>query len=80
MPRKDDMVQTGKRHDFIERYTAGFDTEGQLRGAVFELASMCGCTPDLSEGVADRAMFHVDNAYALRNARIESVRLRTHTT
>jgi xanthine dehydrogenase large subunit len=79
MPRKDDMLRTGKRHDFIDRYDAGFDADGRLHGAVFELASMCGCTADLSEGVADRAMFHVDGAYALRHARIESARLRTHT-
>ena len=79
MSRQDDMVQTGKRHDFLNRYRAGFDGDGRLRGAVFELAAMCGCTPDLSEGVVDRAMFHVDNAYSLNAARIEGARLKTHT-
>jgi len=34
---------------------------------------------DLSEPIADRAMFHADNAYYLANARITSYRCKTHT-
>ncbi|MEN0036062.1 MAG: xanthine dehydrogenase molybdopterin binding subunit [Cellvibrio sp.] len=79
MPRRDDMVQTGKRHDFLNRWTAGFDHEGKLLGVDMLLAGKCGFSPDLSEGIVDRAMFHADNAYFLNNARILGLRCKTHT-
>lgn len=79
MPRRDDMVQTGKRHDFLNRWRAGFDEQGLIRGVSMTLAGMCGYSPDLSEGIVDRAMFHADNAYFLGNASILGLRCKTHT-
>ena len=79
MPRRDDMIQTGKRHDFLNRWTAGFDHDGKLLGVDMMLAGKCGFSPDLSEGIVDRAMFHADNAYFLNNARILGLRCKTHT-
>ncbi len=79
MPRRDDMVQTGKRHDFLNRWTAGFDNDGKLLGVDMLLAGKCGFSPDLSEGIVDRAMFHADNAYFLNSARILGLRCKTHT-
>ncbi len=79
MPRQDDMVQTGKRHDFWNRYKAGINSEGVIQGVAMELAGLCGCTADLSEGIVDRAMFHSDNAYFYENTRINGYRCKTHT-
>src|SRR5690606_26271795 len=79
MPRRDDMVQTGKRHDFLNRWHAGFDEQGKLCGVDMVLAGKCGYSADLSEGIVDRAMFHADNAYFLNNARILGLRCKTHT-
>ncbi len=79
LDRDDDMVMTGKRHDFETGYQAGFDDEGRLTGAAFELASRCGYSADLSVSINDRAMFHADNAYFLPAAHILSHRLRTNT-
>lgn len=79
MPRQDDMVQTGKRHDFWNRYRAGFDDQGVLQGVEMELAGLCGCTADLSEGIVDRAMFHADNAYYYPQTTINGYRCKTHT-
>ena len=79
MPRRDDMVQTGKRHDFSNRWRAGFDSEGRILGVDFVLAGKCGYSADLSQGIVDRAMFHADNAYYLNNARIKGLRCKTHT-
>ncbi|MEO1020510.1 MAG: molybdopterin cofactor-binding domain-containing protein, partial [Pseudomonadota bacterium] len=42
-------------------------------------ALRCGCSTDLSNAIADRAMFHADNAYYLPAVRIESHRCRTNT-
>ena len=77
--RDDDMIITGKRHDFRIDYRAGFDNDGRFTGVEFVQYARCGWAQDLSLPVADRAMLHADNAYLLPNARIESHRLKTNT-
>ncbi|MDX2483990.1 MAG: molybdopterin-dependent oxidoreductase, partial [Pseudodonghicola sp.] len=77
--RDDDMVITGKRHDFRITYRAGFDADGRITGVEFVQYARCGWAMDLSLPVADRAMLHADNAYLLPHARIESHRLKTNT-
>ncbi|OZB19656.1 MAG: xanthine dehydrogenase molybdopterin binding subunit, partial [Rhodobacterales bacterium 34-62-10] len=77
--RDDDMIITGKRHDFRIEYKAGFDETGRITGVEFVHYARCGWAQDLSLPVADRAMLHADNAYLLENARIESHRLKTNT-
>ncbi len=77
--RDDDMVITGKRHDFRIRYRAGVDEDGKLIGVEFEQFVRAGWSLDLTPPVADRAMLHADNAYFIPNMRIVSLRLRTNT-
>ena len=77
--RDDDMLITGKRHDFQIDYRAGFDAKGRILGVEFVQYCRCGWSIDLSLPVADRAMLHADNAYNLDHVRIESHRLRTNT-
>ncbi|HUT51659.1 MAG TPA: xanthine dehydrogenase molybdopterin binding subunit [Alphaproteobacteria bacterium] len=77
--RDDDMVMTGKRHDFVIDYDVGFDDKGRIKGIEFVQAARCGMSADLSGAIADRAMFHADNAYYLPAARIVSHRCKTNT-
>ncbi len=77
--RDDDMVVTGKRHEFRIGYHVGFDDTGRIQGVSFLHHTRCGWAQDLSLPVADRAMLHSDNAYLLPNCRIESHRLKTNT-
>lgn len=79
LDRDDDMIMTGKRHDFVIDYDVGFDDQGLISGIEFTLASRCGMSADLSGAVNDRAMFHTDNAYFLENVTIVSHRCKTHT-
>jgi xanthine dehydrogenase large subunit len=79
LDRDDDMISTGKRHDFLIRYEVGFNADGRIEGIDLELAARCGMSADLSGPISDRAMFHCDNAYYLPNVRIRSYRCRTHT-
>jgi xanthine dehydrogenase large subunit len=79
LDRDDDMLLTGKRHDFLIDYDAGFDDEARIQGIAFDQAARCGFSPDLSAAIADRAMFHADNAYYLPHVRITSHRCKTHT-
>ncbi|WP_323771662.1 xanthine dehydrogenase molybdopterin binding subunit [Antarctobacter sp.] len=77
--RDDDMIITGKRHDFRIDYRAGVDNDGVIEGIEFLHYTRCGWAQDLSLPVADRAMLHADNAYFLPAVRIESHRLKTNT-
>jgi xanthine dehydrogenase large subunit len=79
LDRDDDMRSTGKRHDFLIRYDVGFDAQGRILGIEFTHASRCGISADLSGPIADRAMFHSDNAYYLPNVTITSYRCKTNT-
>ena len=79
LSRPDDMIQTGKRHDFFNTYDIGFDDDGLTRGANIVVAGRCGYSPDLSDAIVDRAMFHADNAYYLDQAWVTGHRCKTHT-
>ncbi len=79
LSRPDDMVQTGKRHDFYNTYDIGFDENGLIHGADIMVAGRCGYSTDLSDAIVDRAMFHADNAYYLDQARVVGHRCKTHT-
>ena len=79
LDRDDDFLITGKRHPFVYDYTVGFDDTGRIEGLRLQMAVNCGFSADLSGPVADRAIFHVDNAYFLEDVHITSLRLKTNT-
>ena len=76
--RDDDMMITGKRHDFRIDYEAGFDDQGRILGIDVTLASRCGYSTDYSGPVNDRAVLHIDNCYYLPNLSIISHRCKTN--
>ena len=79
LPRKEDMVMTGKRHPFVNRYQIGCDRQGQIIAADIEVIGNGGHSPDLTDAIVDRAMFHADNAYCLPHADIRGHRVATDT-
>ena len=79
LDRDDDFLITGKRHPFDYDYEVGFDDDGLLCGLQVRMRVNCGFSADLSGPVADRAIFHLDNAYFLQDVAISSYRLKTHT-
>jgi len=79
LDRDDDMRITGKRHEFEIDYEVGFEDDGRIAGIKFVQKLRCGMSLDLSAAVADRGVFHCDNAYYLGNVRVESYRCKTHT-
>lgn len=79
LDRDDDMMITGKRHDFAIDYTVGFDDDGMVHGVDMVLAARCGWSADLSGPVTDRALFHADNAYYYPAVRLRSEPFRTNT-
>ncbi|MFT7008901.1 MAG: xanthine dehydrogenase large subunit [Colwellia sp.] len=79
LARLDDMIMTGKRHPFENNYTVGFDGNGQIKGINIEVNGNCGYSPDLSDAIVDRAMFHSDNAYFLDQATVTGNRCKLNT-
>ena len=79
LDRDEDFMVTGKRHPFAYEYDVGFDDTGRITGLKLQMAANCGFSADLSGPVADRAVFHCDNAYYLSNVEITSFRCKTHT-
>ncbi|HEX8029761.1 MAG TPA: xanthine dehydrogenase molybdopterin binding subunit [Vicinamibacterales bacterium] len=79
LDRDDDMVMTGKRHDFRADYDVAYDDQGIIGGYEVTLASRCGYSADVSSAINDRAMYHADNAYYLPATTILSKRMKTHT-
>ncbi len=79
MDRDDDFLVTGKRHPFAYDWQVGFDETGRITALKLDMLANCGFSADLSGPVADRAIFHADNAYFLSDVVISSYRCKTNT-
>jgi xanthine dehydrogenase large subunit len=79
LDRDDDFMITGKRHPFAYDWNVGFDDTGLVTALKITMLANCGFSADLSGPVADRAIFHTDNAYFLSDVDIQSFRCKTHT-
>jgi xanthine dehydrogenase large subunit len=77
--RDDDMMVTGKRHDFHYTYEVGYDDEGLIDGVSVDMTSRCGFSADLSGPVMTRAVCHFDNAYWLPDVSIAGQCGKTNT-
>ena len=76
--KADDMRRTGKRHPYRADYEVGFTGEGVLTALKAAFHSDGGATTDLSPGIMDRTLFHVDNAYFLPHVHLTGRICRTH--
>ncbi len=79
LDRDDDIIMTGKRHDFYSDYEVGFNDAGVIEGLKVKLASRCGMSPDLSGAINQRALLHIDNAYYLSNVEVQNYLCKTNT-
>ncbi|HYD59517.1 MAG TPA: xanthine dehydrogenase molybdopterin binding subunit [Noviherbaspirillum sp.] len=77
--RDDDMMVTGKRHDFHYEYEVGYDNDGRILAAKVEMVSRAGYSADLSGPVATRAVCHFDNTYYLSDVDILALCGKTNT-
>ena len=78
--RDDDIIITGKRHDFHADYEVGFKDNGIIEGVKIKLLSRCGISPDLSGAINSRALLHIDNAYYLSDLLVENYLCKTNTS
>jgi len=80
LDRDDDIILTGKRHEFFSDYEVGFNDKGIIQGLKVKLASKCGMSPDLSYAINERALLHIDNAYFLSDLQVENYLCKTNTS
>lgn len=78
LPRQQDMMVTGKRHPFENSFKVGINNNGILQATQVIVNGNCGHSPDLSDAIVDRAMFHADNGYYLGDSHIAGHRLQTN--
>lgn len=78
LTKDDDMVLTGKRNPFQNDYEVGFDDKGKILALSVRLFSDGGAYADLSTAIMERAMLHCDNAYFIKNVRIQGQVCRTN--
>lgn len=79
LDRDEDMIATGKRHDFLVRYDVGFDDHGRILGYDLMLAARGGWAADLTGAIVDRAVFHADSSYYLPDVTITGYGCKTNT-
>ena len=59
LDRDDDIILTGKRHEFFSDYEVGFNDKGIIQGLKVKLASKCGMSPDLSYAINELSLIHI---------------------
>ena len=78
LDRDDDIILTGKRHEFFSEYEVGFNDDGVIQGLKINLSSNCGMSPDLSAAINERALLHLDNAYYISDIEVTNYLCKTN--
>lgn len=78
LDRDEDIIMTGARHPLLMKYKIAFDDNGKMLGCDVALYSNCGYSLDLSLGVMDRVMTHVENAYHIPTIRASGYLCKTN--
>ena len=79
LDRDDDIIITGKRHEFFSDYEVGFSDKGEIKSLKLKLSSKCGMSADLSLAINERALLHIDNAYFIPNLEVQNYLCKTNT-
>ena len=79
LDRDDDMLFSGHRHTFRGDYKVCFTKEGKITSLYIDLYSNGGYSLDLSMGVLERAIAHVDNGYYIPDFKITGKICKTNT-
>lgn len=78
LERFDDMAITGNRHPFSFDYQFALDDDGKFAAMEVNAYNNCGYSLDLSRGVMERAMAHIDNTYKFANLDVYGHMCRTN--
>lgn len=79
LDRDEDFQMTGQRHPFFAQYKVAVTKDGLLKALDVNVYCNGGHSMDLSGGVLERAMSHIDNCYYIPNASIKGWICKTNT-
>ncbi|THH12808.1 hypothetical protein EW146_g7346 [Bondarzewia mesenterica] len=79
LDRDMDMMTSGQRHPFLTRWKVGCTKEGKVTALQCDLFCNGGYSLDLSIGVSDRALAHIDNCYHILNVDARARVCKTNT-
>ncbi|KAE9550987.1 hypothetical protein FO519_005802 [Halicephalobus sp. NKZ332] len=76
--RYDDMAISGTRHPFLFNYKIALGENDELLDMKIDCYSNCGHLIELSKGVMERALTHIDNVYRFKNADLHGYLCKTN--
>ena len=78
--RDEDIAMSGQRHPFFCKWKVGVTKTGKLLALDADVFSNGGFSLDLSGGVLDRTLTHIDNVYKIPNVHVRGRICKTNTT
>jgi xanthine dehydrogenase large subunit len=79
LSRKVDLTTTGKRHAWLYRWTAGFDTTGRLLALDATMVADAGRSRGLTGDVVHKAILHALNCYNVPAVCVRALACKTNT-
>ena len=79
LDRSEDIQTTGQRHPFLVNWRVGFTNQGKILALQANLFCNSGHSLDLSGGVMDRALAHVENCLYIPNVDVLGRLCKTNT-
>ncbi|EFE40279.1 hypothetical protein TRV_04973 [Trichophyton verrucosum HKI 0517] len=77
--RDEDIATTGQRHPFLCHWKVGVNKDGKLQALDADVYANGGHSQDLSLGVVQRALSHIDGVYKIPNVHVRGYLCRTNT-
>lgn len=77
--RDEDIATSGQRHPFLCHWKVGVTKEGKLLALDADVFANGGFSQDLSAGVVDRTLLHIDNVYKIPNVHVRGRICKTNT-
>ena len=77
--RDEDIAVSGQRHPFLCQWKVGVAKDGKFLALAADVFANGGHTQDLSTGVLDRSLSHIDNVYNFPNVSVRGRICKTNT-
>lgn len=79
LDRNEDIQTTGQRHPFLVNWKVGFNSQGKILALDANLYANAGYSLDISGGVMDRALAHIENCLYIPNVDVRGLLCKTNT-
>ncbi|KAF7338447.1 Xanthine dehydrogenase/oxidase [Mycena venus] len=79
LDRQEDIMITGQRHPCLANWKVGFSSQGKLQALNVDFYCNAGHSIDISGGVSDRALAHLENCYFIPDVDVHGRCCKTNT-